>query len=104
MSCDGGHLEFPIGKKNPQNCVEVYPFIILSKFQFNWSSGFRGDLENFIQSEHIISPGGHALNSIRKKNFVETHLRNIPAKLVPNGPMVSEEKIEMFTTDEDDGR
>jgi hypothetical protein len=44
MSCGGGHLEFPIDKKTPQNFVEVYPLIILTKLQFNWSSGFRGVL------------------------------------------------------------
>jgi hypothetical protein len=43
MSFGGCHLEFPIDK-NPQTFVEVYPLIILSQFQFNWSSGFRRDL------------------------------------------------------------
>ena len=59
MSCGGGHLEFPIDKKNPQNFVEVYPLIILTKFQFNWSSD-----------------GGHLEFPIDKKNpqnFVEVY-------------------------------
>jgi hypothetical protein len=37
-------LNFRSTKKNPQNFVEVYPLIILTKLQFNWSSGFRGVL------------------------------------------------------------
>ena len=40
MSCGGGHLEFPIGKKNI-NFVEDLPMIIPGQFGFNYPSGFR---------------------------------------------------------------
>ena len=40
MSCGGGHLGFPIGKK-PRDFVEDLPMIIPGQFDFNYSSGFR---------------------------------------------------------------
>jgi hypothetical protein len=40
MSCDGGHLEFPISKKN-RKFVEDLPMIIPGQFGFNCPSGFR---------------------------------------------------------------
>jgi hypothetical protein len=40
MSCDGGHLGFPIGIKN-RNFVEDLPMIIPGQFGFNCPSGFR---------------------------------------------------------------
>jgi hypothetical protein len=33
--------------KKTHKTLEVYPLIILTKYQFNWSSGFRGVLWNF---------------------------------------------------------
>jgi hypothetical protein len=40
MSCGGGHLGFPIGKKNT-HLVEDLPMIIPGQFGFNCPSGFR---------------------------------------------------------------
>jgi hypothetical protein len=40
MSCDGGHLGFPIGIKNT-NFVEDRPMIIPGQDGFNYPSGFR---------------------------------------------------------------
>ena len=40
MSCDGGHLGFPIGIKNI-NFVEDLPMIIPVQFGFNYPNGFR---------------------------------------------------------------
>jgi hypothetical protein len=67
MSCDGGHLGFPIGIKN-RNLVK--------------------DIPNFSQSEHIIGPGSHIeyLTGTKNNNFVEDHPRNIPAKFGSNRP------------------
>ena len=44
MSADGGHLEYPIGKKNI-TFVEVHSRTIHAMFALNWFTGFRG--ENF---------------------------------------------------------
>jgi hypothetical protein len=41
MSCDGGHLGFPIGIKN-RNFVEDLPMIIPGQFGFNCPSVFIG--------------------------------------------------------------
>jgi hypothetical protein len=40
LSCGGGHLGFPIGKKNT-HLVEDLPMIIPGQFGFNYPSGFR---------------------------------------------------------------
>ena len=44
MSADGGHLEYPIGKKNI-TFVAVHTRTIPAMFALNWFTGFRG--ENF---------------------------------------------------------
>ena len=44
MSADGGHLEYPISKKNITFAV-VHTWTIHAMFAFNWFTGFRG--ENF---------------------------------------------------------
>jgi hypothetical protein len=36
---NGGHLEFPIGKRF-KSLVQDHPMIIPAKSQFNWLSGF----------------------------------------------------------------
>ena len=40
ISCNGGHLEFPISIKNP-NFVEDLPMIIPEQFGLNCPSSFR---------------------------------------------------------------
>ena len=88
MSCDGGHLGFPIGIKN-SNLVKDIPMIILLQFGFSQFISFREeDLWNFSQSEHIIGPGSHIEYPTRTKNsnFVEDQPRNIPAKFGSNRP------------------
>ena len=89
MSCDGGHLGFPIGIKKTSNLVKDFPMIIHLQFGFSQFISFREeDLWNFSQSEHIIGPGSHIEYPIRTKNsnFVEDHPRNIPAKFGSNRP------------------
>ena len=88
MSCDGGHLGFPIGIKN-SNFVEDIPMIIHVQFRFSQFISFREeDLWNFSQSEHIIGLGSHIeyATGTKNSNFVEDHPRNIPAKFVSNRP------------------
>ena len=88
MSCDGGHLGFPIDIKN-SNLVKDIPMIIHLQFGFSQFNSFREeDLWNFSQSEHIIGPGCHIEYPTRTKNsnFVEDHPRNIPAKFGSNRP------------------
>jgi hypothetical protein len=88
MSCDGGHLGFPIGIKN-RNLVKDIPMIIHLQFGFSQFISFRKeDLWNFSQSEHIIGPGSHVEYPTGTKNinFVEDHPRNIPAKFGSNWP------------------
>ena len=88
MSCDGGHLGFPIGIKN-SNLVKDIPMIILLQFGFSQFISFREeDLWNFSQSEHIIGPGSHIEypTGTKNSNFVEDHPRNIPAKFGSNRP------------------
>ena len=88
MSCDGGHLGFPIGIKN-SNLVKDIPMIIPLQFGFSQFISFgEGDLWNFSQSEHIIGPGSHIEYPTGTKNsyFVEDHPRNIPAKFGSNRP------------------
>ena len=96
MSCDGGHLGFPIGIKN-SNLVKDIPMIIHLQFEFSQFISFREeDLWNFSQSEHIIEYPTGTKNS----NFVEE------LNSVPIGQVVSEKKLEMWkvyrrqTTDE----
>ena len=88
MSCDGGHLGFPIGIKN-SNLVKDIPMIISLQFGFSQFISFREeDLWNFSQSEHIIGPGSHIEypTGTKNSNFVEDHPRNIPAKFGSNRP------------------
>ena len=88
MSCDGGHLGFPIGIKN-RNLVKDIPMIIHLQFGFSQFISFREeDLWNFSQSEHIIGPGSHIEypTGTKNSNFVEDHPRNIPAKFGSNRP------------------
>jgi hypothetical protein len=88
MSCDGGHLGFPIGIKN-RNLVKDIPMIIHLQFGFSQFISFREeDLWNFSQSEHIIGPGSHIEypTGMKNSNFVEDHPRNIPAKFGSNRP------------------
>ena len=88
MSCDGGHLGFPIGIKN-SNLVKDIPMIIPLEFVFSQFISFREeDLWNFSQSEHIIGPGSHIEypTGTKNSNFVEDHPRNIPAKFGSNRP------------------
>ena len=88
MSCDGGHLGFPIGIKN-SNLVKDIPMIINLQFGFSQFISFREeDLWNFNQSEHIIGPGSHVEypTETKNSNFVEDHPRNIPAKFGSNWP------------------
>ena len=88
MSCDGGHLGFPIGIKN-SNLVKDIPMIIPLQFGFSQFISFgEEDLWNFSQSEHIIGPGSHIEypTGTKNSNFVEDHPRNIPAKFVSNRP------------------
>ena len=88
MSCDGGHLGFPIGIKN-SNLVKDIPMIIPLQFGFSQFISFREeDLWNFSQSEHIIGPGSHIEypTGTKNSNFVEDHPRNIPAKFGYNRP------------------
>jgi hypothetical protein len=86
MSCDGGHLGFPIGIKN-RKLVKDIPMIIHLQFGFSQFISFREeDLWNFSQSKHIIGPGSHIeyLTGTKNSNFVEDHPRNIPAKFGSN--------------------
>ena len=88
MSCDGGHLGFPIGIKN-SNLVKDIPMIIPLQFGFSQFISFREeDLWNFSQSEHIIGSGSHIEypTGTKNSNFVEDHPRNIPAKFSSNRP------------------
>ena len=88
MSCDGGHLGFPIGIKN-SNLVKDIPMIIHVQFGFSQFISFREeDLWNFSQSEHIIGLGSHIEypTGTKNSNFVEDHARNIPAKFGSNRP------------------
>ena len=88
MSCDGGHLGFPIGIKN-RNLVKDIPMIIHLQFGFSQFISFRDeDLWNFSQSEHIIGPGSHIEypTGTKNSNFVEDHPRNIPATFGSNRP------------------
>ena len=88
MSCNGGHLGFPIGIKN-SNLVKDIPMIIPLQFGFSQFISFREeDLWNFSQSEHIIGPGSHIEypTGTKNSNFVEDHPRNIPAKFGSNRP------------------
>ena len=88
MSCDGGHLGFPISIKN-RNLVKNIPMIIHLQFGFSQFISFREeDLWNFSQSEHIIGPGSHIEypTGMKNSNFVEDHPRNIPAKFGSNRP------------------
>ena len=88
MSCDGGHLGFPIGIKN-SNLVKDIPMIIHLQFGFSQFISFgEEDLWNFSQSEHIIGPGSHIEypTGTKNSNFVEDHPRNIPAKFGSNRP------------------
>ena len=88
MSCDGGHLGFPIGIKN-SNLVKDIPMIFHLQFGFSQFISFREeDLWNFSQSEHIIGPGSHIEypTGTKNSNFVEDHPRNIPAKFGSNRP------------------
>ena len=88
MSCDGGHLGFPIGIKN-SNLVKDIPMIIHVQFRFSQFISFREeDLWYFSQSEHIIGLGSHVEypTGTKNRNFVEDHPRNIPAKLGSNWP------------------
>jgi hypothetical protein len=88
MSCDGGHLGFPIGIKN-SNLVKDIPMIIPLHFGFSQFISFgEEDLWNFSQSEHIIGPDSHIEYPTGTKNsyFVEDHPRNIPAKFGSNRP------------------
>ena len=88
MSCDGGHLGFPIGIKN-RDLVKDIPMIIHLQFGFNQFISFREeDLWNFSQSEHIIGLGSHIEypTGTKNSNFVEDHPRNIPAKFGSNRP------------------
>ena len=95
MSCDGGHLGFPIGIKN-SNLVKDIPMIIPVQFGFSQFISFREeDLWIFSQSEHIIGLGSH-IEYPKNSNFVEDHPRNIPAKFGSNRPSVSEKKLEMW--------
>ena len=115
MSCDGGHLGFPISKKN-RNLVKDIPMIIHLQFGFSQFISFREeDLWNFSQSEHIIGPGSHIEypTGTKNSNFVEDHPRNIPAKFGSNRPSGFGEEAwnvkSLQTTDDgprttDDGR
>ena len=88
MSCDGGHLGFPIGIKN-RNLVKDIPMIIHLQFGFSQFICFREeDLWNISQSEHIIGPGSHIEypTGTKNSNFVEDHPRNIPDKFGSNRP------------------
>ena len=87
MSCGGGHLGFPIGIKN-SNLVKDIPMMIHVQFRFSQFIGFREDLWNFSQSEHIIGLGSHIEypTGTKNSNFVEDHPRNIPAKFGSNRP------------------
>ena len=88
MSCDGGHLGFPIGIKN-SNLVKDIPMIIPLQFGFSQFISFREeDLWNISQSEHIIGLGSHIEYPTGTKNssFVEGHPMNIPAKFGFNRP------------------
>jgi hypothetical protein len=98
MSCDGGHLGFPIGIKN-SNLVKDILMIIHVQFRFSQFISFREeDLWNFSQSEHIIGLG--SILNIRLERKTVTLYRTIQGtfllSLVPIGPVVSEKKLEMW--------
>ena len=73
MSCDGGHLAFPISIKN-SNLVKDIPMIIPLQFGFSQFISFRE--EDLLKNRH----------------FVEDHPRNIPAKFGSNWPSGFEEE------------
>jgi hypothetical protein len=56
--------------------------IIPAKSQLNRFGGFwQEDFQGFIQSEHVIGPGGHVEFPISKNtNMVEDHPMNIDGK------------------------
>ena len=84
MSCDGGHIGFPIGIKN-SNLVKDNDLHL--QFGFSQFISFREeDLWNFSQSEDIIGPGSHIEypTGTKNSNIVEDHPRNIPAKFGSN--------------------
>ena len=88
MSCDGGHLGFPIGIKN-RNFVKDIPMIIHLQFGFSQFISFREeDLWNFSQSEYILGPGSHVEypTGTKNRNFVVDLPMNIPAKVGSNWP------------------
>ena len=90
MSCDGGHLGFPIGIKN-RKLVKDIPMIIHLQFGFSRFISFREeDLWNFSQSQRIIGPGSHIEypTGTKNSNFVEDRPRSIPAKFGSNRPSV----------------
>jgi hypothetical protein len=86
MSCDGGHLGFPIGIKN-RNLVKDIPMII------HYSLGSVGSLVSEkkifeISANQSILLALAAILNIRleRKTFVEDHPRSIPAKFGSNRP------------------
>jgi hypothetical protein len=87
MSCNGGHLRFPIGIKN-RNLVKDITMILHLQFGFSQFISIREDLWNFSQLEHIIGPGSHLEypTGTKNRNFVEDHPRNIPAMFGSNWP------------------
>jgi hypothetical protein len=50
MSCDGGHLGFPIGIKN-RNLVKDIPMIIHLQFGFSQFISFREETTNMIKAK-----------------------------------------------------
>jgi hypothetical protein len=82
MSCDGGHLGFPIHIKN-RNLVKDIPMIIHLQFGFSQFSQFIS-----FREEDLIGPGSHVEypTGTKNRNFVEDHPRNIPAKFGSNWP------------------
>ena len=90
MSCGGGHLGFPIHKKN-RNLVKNIPMIINLQFGFSQFISFKfreEDLWNFSQSEHIIGTDSHVEypTGTKNRNFVKDHPGNIPGKFGSNWP------------------
>ena len=89
MSADGGHLEFPIGTKNP-TFVEVHPMNIHAMFLW---IGLLVSEEKFFKhfpiGSHVktmSADGGHLEFPIGTKNinFVEVHPMNIHAMFALN--------------------
>jgi hypothetical protein len=74
MSCDGGHLGFPICIKNT-NFVEDLPMIILGQFGFNYTTLFR----SITGHKLILDPMGKCSNAF----FSET-TNMMKAKLYMN--------------------